>query len=88
MEPHTVTIVDTGKSSDLYIFVKVGYYPLLPLACASILIHTVDCVLYLIRHCHCHLNYLTSLELNLNLKNYFLNFIFIFLYDIKVTNVQ
>ena len=32
----TVTIVGTGKSIDFYIFVKVGYYPLLPLACASI----------------------------------------------------
>ena len=41
MEPYTVTIVGTGKSVDFYIFVKVGYYPLLPLACASILIYTV-----------------------------------------------
>ena len=32
----TVTIVGTGKSIDFYIFVTVGYYPLLPLACASI----------------------------------------------------
>ena len=32
----TVTIVGTGKSIDFYIFVKVGYYPLLPLACTSI----------------------------------------------------
>ena len=31
-----VTIVGTGKSIDFYIFVKVGNYPLLPLACTSI----------------------------------------------------
>ena len=36
-----MTIVGTGKSIDFYIFVKVGYYPLLPLACACILIYTV-----------------------------------------------
>ena len=36
-----VTIVGTGKSIDFYIFAKVGYYPLLPLACACILIITV-----------------------------------------------
>ena len=41
MEPYTVTIVGTGKSIDFYIFVKVGYYPFLPLACTCILIHTV-----------------------------------------------
>ena len=41
MEPYIVTIVGTGKSIDFYIFVKVGHYPLLPLACACILIHTV-----------------------------------------------
>ena len=41
MEPYTVTIVGTGKSIDFYIFVKVGYYPLLALACTCILIHTV-----------------------------------------------
>ena len=41
MEPYTVTIVGTGKSIDFYIFVKVDYYPLLPLAFACILIHTV-----------------------------------------------
>ena len=41
MEPYTVTIVGTGKSIDFYIFVKAAYYPLLPLACACILIHTV-----------------------------------------------
>ena len=41
MEPYTVTIVGTGKSFDFYIFVKVGCYPLLPLACTCILIHTV-----------------------------------------------
>ena len=41
MEPYTVTIVGTVKSIDFYIFVKVCYYPLLPLACACILVHTV-----------------------------------------------
>ena len=41
MEPYTVTIVGTGKSIDFYIFVKVGYYPLLPLACTCVLIYTV-----------------------------------------------
>ena len=41
MEPYTVTIVGTGKSIDFYIFVKVAYYPLLPLACACILVHTI-----------------------------------------------
>ena len=41
MEPYTLTIVGTGKSIDFYIFVKVGYYPLLLLACTCILIHTV-----------------------------------------------
>ena len=48
MEPYTVTIVGTGKSMDFYIFVKVGYYPLLALACACILIHTV--IVYLSDH--------------------------------------
>ena len=32
----TVTTVGTGRSIDFYIFVKVGYYPLLPLACICI----------------------------------------------------
>ena len=41
MEPYTVIIVGTGKSIDFYIFVKVGYYPLLPLSCICILIYTV-----------------------------------------------
>ena len=41
MEPYTVTIVGTGKSIDFYIFIKVGYYPLLPLACACILLYIV-----------------------------------------------
>ena len=41
MEPYTVTIVGTGKSIDFYIFVKIYYYPLLPLACTCILIHTI-----------------------------------------------
>ena len=41
MEPYTVTIVGTGKSIDFYIFVKVGYYHLLLLACACILFYTV-----------------------------------------------
>ena len=45
MEPETVlliaTIVGTGKSIDFNIFVKVGYYPLLALACACCLIHIV-----------------------------------------------
>ena len=45
MEPETVlliaTIMGTGKSIDFYIFVKVGYYPLLALACACCLIHIV-----------------------------------------------
>ena len=41
MEPYTVTYVGTGKSIDFYIFVKVGYYLLLALACTCILIHTV-----------------------------------------------
>ena len=41
MEPYTVTIVGTGKSIDFYIFVKVGYYPLLALACTCILLYIV-----------------------------------------------
>ena len=41
MEHYTVTIVGTGKSIDFYIFVKVGYNPLLPLACTCILVYTV-----------------------------------------------
>ena len=41
MELYTVTIVGTGKSIDFYILVNVGYYPLLPLACACILVYTV-----------------------------------------------
>ena len=41
MEPETVAIVGTGMSIDFYIFVKVGYYTLLGLACACILIHIV-----------------------------------------------
>ena len=41
MEPSTVTIVGTGKSIDFYIFVKVGYDPLLPLACTCTLVYTV-----------------------------------------------
>ena len=36
-----MTIVGTGKSIDFYIFVKVGYYPLLPLVCTYILVYTV-----------------------------------------------
>ena len=32
----TVTFVGMGKSIDFYIFVKVGYCPLLPLACSCI----------------------------------------------------
>ena len=36
-----MTIVGTGKLIDFYLFVKVGYYPLLPLACAYILVYTV-----------------------------------------------
>ena len=43
MEPVTVTIVGTGKSIDFYLnclkMFKVGYYPLLPLACACCLIY-------------------------------------------------
>ena len=41
MEPYTVTIVGTGKSIDFYLFVKVGYYPLLALACTCILLYIV-----------------------------------------------
>ena len=45
MEPETVfviaSIVGTGKSIDFYIFVKVGYYPLLALACTCCLIQIV-----------------------------------------------
>ena len=41
MGPYTVTIVGTGCSIDFYIFVKVGYYPLLALACTCILINAV-----------------------------------------------
>ena len=45
MEPETVlliaSIVGTGKSIDSYIFVKVGYYPLLALACICCLIQIV-----------------------------------------------
>ena len=37
-----MTIVGTGKSINFYIFVKVGFYPLLPLACAYILVYTVN----------------------------------------------
>ena len=66
MEPETdlfdlykASIVGTGKSIDFYFIClklfKVGYYPLLPLACACCLIYTDCCVLYLIIHCHCHL---------------------------------
>ena len=35
------SIVSTGKSIDFYLFVKVGYYPLLALACTCCLIQTV-----------------------------------------------
>ena len=31
-----VTVVGTGKAVDFYIFVKIGYYPLLALACVCI----------------------------------------------------
>ena len=45
MEPETdfviASIVGTGKSIDFYLFVKVGYYPLLALACTSCLIQIV-----------------------------------------------
>ena len=45
MDPETVlliaTIVGTGKSLEFYIFVKVGYYPLLALAYACCLIQIV-----------------------------------------------
>ena len=45
MEPETdfviASIVGTGKSIDFYLFVKVGYYPLLALACTCCLIQIV-----------------------------------------------
>ena len=45
MEPETdfviASIVGTGKSIDFYLFVKVGYNPLLALACACCLIQIV-----------------------------------------------
>ena len=47
MEPCTVTIVGTGWSIDFYIFVKVGYYPLLTLVCPCCLIQIV--IVYCIR---------------------------------------
>ena len=42
----TVTIMGTGKSIDFYIFVKVGYYPLLALACISIDYYSLTLVAY------------------------------------------
>ena len=42
----TVTIVGTGKSIDFYIFVKVGYYPLLPLACICIDYYSLTAVVH------------------------------------------
>ena len=57
MEPETdfvlASIVGTGKSIDFYLFVKVGNYPLLALACACTFVIYCYCVLYLIIHCHC-----------------------------------
>ena len=45
MEPETdfvlASIVGRGKSIDFYLFVKVGYYPLLALACMCCLIQIV-----------------------------------------------
>ena len=53
MEPETVllvtTIVDTGKSIDFYTFIylfKVGYYPLLALACTCCLIILSLCIVF------------------------------------------
>ena len=82
MEPYTVTIVGTGKSIDFYIFVKVGYYPLLPLACACIFILLL-CIVF---------DHTLSLSFELFKSTWTLfkfkkNYLF-FLYDIKVTNVQ
>ena len=45
-ELKTVTIVGTGKSIDFYIFVMVGYYSLLPLACTSIDYYSLIVVVY------------------------------------------
>ena len=44
----TVTIVGTGKSIDFWLFVKVGYYPLSPLACIYIDYYSLHVVVY----CH------------------------------------
>ena len=45
----TVTIVGTGKSIDFNIFVKVDYYPLLPLACICIDYYSLTVVVYCLR---------------------------------------
>ena len=42
----TVTIVGIGKSIDFYIFVMVGYYLLLPLACICIDYYSLTVVVY------------------------------------------
>ena len=49
----TVTTVGTGKSIDFYIFDKVGYYCLLPLACICIDYYSLTVVVY------CHSFYFT-----------------------------
>ena len=66
MEPETdlfdlykASIVGTGKSIDFYLIClkmfKVGYYPLMPLACACCLIYITVVYCNLIIHCHCYL---------------------------------
>ena len=69
----TVTIVGTGKWIDFYIFVKVGYYPLLPLACTSIGACAVSVV------------YCLWLSTEMNWIEYIFYF---FIFDIKDTNVK
>ena len=68
----TVTIVGTCKWIDLYIFVKVCYYPLLPLAGTSIEAS--------LRLMYCLLLYIVD--------GYPLSFNLFFLFDSKDTNVQ
>ena len=41
-----MTIVGTGKSNDLYIFVKFAYYPFLALACICIDYYSLTVVVY------------------------------------------
>ena len=74
----TVTTVGTGKSTDFYIFVKVGYYPLLHLACICIDYYSLTLVVYCIWSYIVIVIWIDWLELII----LFYNFFYFYLFDI------